>query len=210
MTVYLASRSPRRVQLLQQVGLECVVRPSSIDEERVGAGQSNPRSRVEQLALAKARDAAGKLSEGLVVGADTVVVCQGEILGKPGSAPEATEMLRLLNGRTHEVISGVAVVQAPGGREEVASELTRVTFRELAPEEIAAYVASGEPLDKAGGYGIQGRGALLVSRIEGCYFNVVGLPLVCLAELLRDFGMILLGGRANRRGIPGHLERLAP
>lgn len=192
MEIYLASRSPRRAELLEQIGLEYIVRPSRIREEAIVGDWLRPRLSAERLALAKARDIAEGLATGLVIAADTIVVGGGKVLGKPRTVAEAVAMLELLNGRTHEVITGLAVVQAPAGRQEVASEVTEVTFRHLTASEIAAYVASGEPMDKAGGYGIQGLGALLVARIEGCYFNVVGLPLVRLAGMLEHFGVVLL------------------
>jgi len=128
----------------------------------------------------------------LVVGADTVVTLPGRVLGKPSSAAEAREMLEMLSGREHRVVTGVAVVDPAGGRSVAGAEETRVFFRNLTRAEIQAYVESGEPMDKAGAYAVQGLGALLVERIEGCYFNVVGLPLGLLAGLLGEFGYDLL------------------
>lgn len=188
----LASASPRRRELLQRIGLNFEVRPSQVDENNFR--DLPPAARVEHLALAKARAVAQACKEGLVIGADTIVVCRGQVLGKPASAAEAAAMLSFLSGRTHTVYTGVAVVRAPGGEEKFTHSRTEVTFRHLDPAIISAYVATGEPLDKAGAYGIQGRGALLVERINGDYFNVVGLPLVKVVELLEEFGVDVWGG----------------
>lgn len=187
--IYLASSSPRRRDLLQLTGLPFTVCPSQVNEAAYDS--SNPVALVETLALAKARDVARRMGRGISIGADTVVVHRGEILGKPASPAEAREYLARLAGDSHQVITGVAVVVAGEGPEqvEVEHETTLVVFRPLIPEEIAAYVATGEPLDKAGGYGIQGLGSLLVARIEGCYFNVVGLPLARLATMLARVGV---------------------
>nr|WP_277999041.1 Maf family protein [Moorella sulfitireducens] len=191
----LASSSPRRRELLQRIGLSFEVCPSRVDENFFR--DLPPAQRVERLALAKAKAVASLFREGLVIGADTIVVCQGQVLGKPASAAEATAMLAFLSGRTHTVYTGVAVVRAPGGEERFTHAGTEVTFRHLTPAVISAYVATGEPLDKAGAYGIQGRGALLVESINGDYFNVVGLPLVKVAELLEEFGVDVWGGASH-------------
>jgi len=188
--LFLASSSPRRRELLKGLGLDFTVVASDVDEHLDAGGA--PALQVEALALRKARAAARHLERGLVIGADTVVVLGSRILGKPGDAREAADMLRSLEGTSHEVYTGVAVVEAGSGRAAVGHERTVVHFRHLTEAEIAAYVATGEPLDKAGAYGIQGIGALLVAGIEGCYTNVVGLPLGRLTELLRVFGCDLL------------------
>ena len=147
---------------------------------------------VRRLALEKARAAAADANSGdgdcLFVGADTVVVAGDEILGKPRSEEDARRMLRMLRGSVHEVYTGLAVVQRPRAAEGVVDEVTRVTFAPLSDEEIERYIATGEPFDKAGAYGIQGIGGRYVTRIEGCYFNVMGLPLAQLWTLLREFG----------------------
>lgn len=187
----LASASPRRRELLARLGLPFTIQPSRIDESVYR--HLPPVVRVEALALAKAREVAASLSDALVLGADTMVVCAGQVLGKPASPSAATRMLAFLSGRTHFVYTGVAVVRAPCGPEKVTHASTAVTFRNLTPEQISAYVATGEPLDKAGAYGIQGRGALLVAGIKGDYFNVVGLPLVQVEELLATFGVDVWG-----------------
>jgi len=189
--IILASASPRREALLKQIGVPFRVMPSRVSEEKAGR-LGDPGSFVERAALAKAEDVAARVDRGLVLGADTVVVVGREILGKPSSPADAQRMLERLSGVTHRVYTGLALVQTENRRvihKRTAHELTRVTMRRLRPEDIAGYIATGEPLDKAGAYGIQGRGAMLVARIEGCYFNVVGLPLVRLAEMLTESGV---------------------
>lgn len=187
----LASNSPRRRDLLLQIGLEFTVLPADVDE-RVLPGEA-PGAYAVRVALDKARVIARRAKAGIIIGADTIVVLGDAILGKPADAEDAGRMLSLLSGRMHRVLTGLAVVDAASGREMTRLSETRVWFRDLTSEELAAYVASGEPLDKAGAYGIQEKGALLVSRIEGCYFNVVGLPLSLLGEMLREFGVALSG-----------------
>ena len=192
-TLILASASPRRRELLAQAGYLFEVQASSVDESRrsgedaIRFATRLAREKAEQVAQQVAQQVfAQRPSSGqptLVLGADTVVVCDGEILGKPVDAADATRMLLLLSGRTHHVVTGVAVV---GGAKvvEVAAEVTQVTVRTLSPQKIAEYVASGEPMDKAGAYAIQGYAARWIPRISGCYFNVVGLPLALVASLL--------------------------
>ncbi|MHB0870017.1 MAG: Maf family protein, partial [Chloroflexota bacterium] len=182
----LASQSPRREALLRQAGLEFEISPSDV-EERLSETLS-PAEAAETLALEKARWVAAQRSEGLVIGADTVVVVGGQILGKPVGAEDARAMLRLLSGREHQVITGIAVVDAGSGGCRSDSVTTAVSFAPLSQEIIDRYVATGEPLDKAGAYAIQGFGALLIEGIRGCYNNVVGLPLRRLAEMLGEFG----------------------
>ena len=179
----LASASPRRVALLRQVGAAFVIADPGPDRD--WPGEAEPRHGVRALALDKARRVAARRPGSVVVGADTVVVVRGRRLGKPASPREALDMLRRLHGRTHEVWTGIAVVA--GEEQRTAAECTRVSFCRLTAEEIAAYVKGGEPLDKAGGYGIQGAAAQFVRRIEGDYFNVVGLPLARLRAVLADF-----------------------
>lgn len=188
--IVLASASPRRETLLALVGLPYVVRPAPRDAELPAFGGGDPGRRVEAAALAKAQAVAADRPESLVLGADTVVVVGERALGKPASPGEAAEMLRTLSGRAHRVYTGLALVRDEVWR--VGHEVTEVTVRPLDDDEITAYVATGEPHDKAGGYGIQGKGALLVSAISGDYYNVVGLPLARLAEMLKEFEVRLL------------------
>jgi len=185
--IILASASPRRRELLEQIGLPFRVIPSSFDESAVKG--TEPMALAEALALGKARAVADGVRSGIVIGADTLVVRAGAILGKPRDDADAARMLRLLSGGWHEVVTGIAVIDAASGRERSAREVTRVKMRDLTAAEIAAYVASGEPADKAGAYAIQGLASLFIERIEGCYANVVGLPVFHLAALLREFGI---------------------
>ena len=179
----LASASPRRSALLSQIGLTFEVRPSDIVEPPHNRHSNNPASEVTQkLALLKAAAVAQHFDDALIIGADTLVSLDGELLGKPTDNADAFKMLTHLSGTCHEVVTGVALVDTRTEREIVWSETTQVYFRELHRTEIAAYIASGEASDKAGAYGIQGRAAAFVRRIEGCYFNVVGLPLASLIE----------------------------
>jgi nucleoside triphosphate pyrophosphatase len=179
----LASASPRRVALLRQAGAEFTVLDPGPD--RAWPGEAEPRHGVRALALDKALRVAERRPGSVVIGADTVVVLRGERLGKPADRAEARVMLGKLHGRTHEVWTGVAVVRDRERR--TAAECTRVQLARLSESEIAAYVHTGEPLDKAGGYGIQGIAAQFVRRIEGDYCNVVGLPLTRLRQVLMEF-----------------------
>jgi septum formation protein len=183
----LASASPRREELLKQLGLAFAIHPGDVEEEAVQA--ASPRRLVERLAYLKARSVSLKEPRLPVLGADTVVVLQGKVLGKPLNPGHALRMLACLQGRAHQVYTGVALVHGQAGRAAVGSELTRVWMRPATLDELKAYVATGEPRDKAGSYGIQGRGGGLVSRIEGCYFNVVGLPLALTGRMLKEFGV---------------------
>ncbi len=190
MTLYLASASPRRAQLIKLLGAKhVIISPTYIDETH--DGNLAPNEYVEQLALDKARALLPKLSEseqGIIIGADTTVVLENAILGKPIDADDAKAMLRKLSGNTHIVYTGVALIDSTSGKEHSFVEKTSVTFRVLSDKDIADYVASGSPMDKAGSYGIQeDHGAVFVSRIEGDYYNVVGLPLCSLYLALRDF-----------------------
>lgn len=185
----MASSSPRRRRLLEQVGVSFEV----IDPGEVEGASGRPEERVVENAVAKARRVAEKLGEGIVVGADTVVVVDERVLGKPRDASEAEEMLRILSGCVHRVLTGVAVVDAASGRTEAEVVETFVRMHGLSGEEISTYVATGEPLGKAGGYAIQGVGALLVEEVRGCFYNVVGLPLSRLDALLKRFDVYILG-----------------
>jgi septum formation protein len=185
----LASASPRRRELLTQAGFAFEVHPAQIPEDPQPG--EDPIAYVTRLAREKAQVVFAQRSkdsrstkEGLMVlGADTTVTLDGQILGKPADVADAARMLRLLSGRSHRVITGVALATADGV--EVGAEVTAVRFLTLSDAEIDAYVATGEPMDKAGAYAIQGRAARWIPRIEGCYFNVVGLPLALLSALLK-------------------------
>ena len=184
----LASASPRRAALLSQIGLTFEVHPSDVVEPPLNMYSNKPASEItRELALLKAKAVAEDHKEGVVIGADTLVSLDGELLGKPTDDADALRMLTPLSGTHHEVVTGVVLIDAATGQHSVWSETTQVYFRELSRTEITAYIASGEPSDKAGAYGIQGRGAAFVRRIEGCYFNVVGLPLASLVEHLSIF-----------------------
>ena len=184
--VYLASASPRRRELLRQLGVEFEVVPSQIHEAR--ATDESPADYVARVARDKARWVARYVEDnGLpvrpVLGADTEVVLDGEILGKPAGDAHARDMLQRLSGRTHEVLSAVCVLRH--GKEHAALSVSRVTFRRLTPTDITQYWETGEPMDKAGGYAIQGRAAGFIARLEGSYSGVMGLPLYELAEILK-------------------------
>jgi len=182
--VVLASASPRRRQLLDLIGIEHEVSPSNIDESL--RPRETPRKHAERLAREKALVVAKRNPDDIVVAADTIVVIDRKVLGKPADSADARRMLSLLSGRRHTVITAVAV--ARGRKVRSAIEEVRVTFRSLRRDDIDAYIATGEPMDKAGAYGIQGYGATIVERVEGDYFAVMGLPLARLVGLLRDVG----------------------
>ncbi len=181
----LASASPRRSEILRVLGIEHEVRPSALPEEPLEG--ETPRALASRLARTKAGAVAAELPGRWVLGGDTVVVLDGEILGKPADREAAVRTLLRLSGREHEVISALALVR--GGRVLEGLRVTTVAFRSLSEEEVRAYVATGEPMDKAGGYGIQGRGAALVTWVRGDYSGVVGLPVSLLVELLEGAGL---------------------
>ena len=186
MRLILASRSPRRQELLRRAGFAFEVRPSQIEEV------PRPGESAEDFACRAAQEKALEVAascqpDTLILGADTVVVVNGELLGKPRDAEDARRMLRLLLGRVHRVVTGVCLVRAPQEIMALKYETTAVTFRQLDEEEIQSYLASGEPFDKAGAYGIQGLASRFVTRVEGCYFNVVGLPVALVYEILKPF-----------------------
>ncbi len=184
----LASASPRRHELLERLGARFRVVAAEIDEAL--SGEALPDA-VAALALRKARAVARQLGEGVVLGADTVVVIDGHVLGKPAGPAEAVRMLRRLRGRRHEVITGLAVVDAVGGREATDAVTTAVVMRDYDEATIHTYVSTGEPLDKAGAYAIQEAGAGLVAGWAGSYSNVVGLPIGAVCRLLAGFGIAL-------------------
>lgn len=182
----LASASPRRQELLRLITGEFTVCPANADET-LPAGLPIVQQ-IETLAARKAEDVFAKHPDCAVIGSDTMVVVDGEPLGKPADTDEARRMLRRLSGRAHEVITGLAVL-SPAGR-KIGYRITKVHFRALTDAEIDRYIATGEPMDKAGAYGIQGRGAVLITGIEGDYFSVVGLPVELLYTMLTDLGLI--------------------
>ena len=184
--IILASGSPRRRELLSCLGLKFRVVPSLVPEHI--EPRESPQELVARLALSKAQSVAQSLSAGLVIGADSVVVIDGRVLGKPSDATEATSMLRSLRGKEHEVVTGVAVVNAAEDRVCTANKVSIVGMREYSEREIEAYVASGEPMDKAGAYAVQDKVFQPVARLDGCYANVMGLPLCLLMDLLKDSG----------------------
>ena len=184
----LASESPRRTGLLRQIGLVFDMVPSGVDEQEVQC--ANPKSYVKKLAKLKSRAVAKKMDEGIIIGADTVVCVGKKIFGKPKDKEDAVRMLKELDGKVHEVISGLCIINKYSGEVVTKAVTTKVKFRTLNDELINWYVGTGEPLDKAGGYGIQGKGAILVEWIKGDYFNVVGLPLATLSMVLEKMGAL--------------------
>lgn len=190
----LASASPRRQELLQLIGLPFRVIPSDFDESVLPLWP--PDQHVLDSATAKAGDVAARLEEGVVIGADTIVIVNDEVLGKPADADDARRMLRMLSDRSHYVYTGICVIRRAGGRTvQTARDYARteVRFCAISDATIDAYVATGEPLDKAGAYGIQERASLLIEGIVGDYFNVVGLPVYCLGRLLAEVGVPVFG-----------------
>jgi septum formation protein len=183
--IILASGSPRRAEILKKIGLSFTIRPSVIDERQ--SVDCPPAEYTQDLAKRKAQAVAAQINDGIVIGADTIVVLGKKIFGKPSSAAEAGEMLRRLAGKTHRVFTGFAIIDRPSNRAVTAGEMTEVAFRELDDAEIAAYVRSGEAMDKAGAYGIQDASAAFVERINGCFYNVVGFPLARFYLTLRSF-----------------------
>lgn len=190
MKLILASASPRRAEILRNAGFDFEILPTEVDESV--RRRESAAEYVRRLAEEKARAAAQKLvakfkqDSAMVIAADTSVVLGGKILGKPTSLEEARAMLRRLSGKTHDVLTGLAVLPLRNADIQLAVESTRVTFARMTAHEIEDYVASGEPFDKAGAYAIQGRCGRFITRIEGCYFNVMGLPLARLYSILRE------------------------
>lgn len=193
MSVILASGSPRRKELMEMLGVEDLKIIPAKGEECPPKG-AGPEETVKALSLAKCREVAALSAPGdIVVAADTIVWIDGHILGKPHSEAEAEAMLEELSANTHEVYTGVAVYA--NGKAQSEAEVTKVHFRSIAPQEISAYVKTGEPMDKAGAYGAQGKGAVFVRGIEGDFFNVMGLPLCLLDSMLKNAGLNLIKER---------------
>lgn len=189
--VILASASPRRKELLEQVGLQFEVIPSRAEEQELPG--ETPEEHVVRLSLDKATEVANRpeVDGRWFIGSDTIVLCDGQILGKPTDEQQAADMLRQLSGREHQVLSGYAILDRKTGEQHLEAVTTRVRFRDLTEVEIARYIASGEPADKAGAYAIQGLGVCFVAGIEGSYTNVVGLPLCRLTLALKERGIPL-------------------
>jgi len=185
----LASASPRRSELLRNAGIPFTVQPAHVDESR--RKRESPIKYAQRVARDKAQMVSQRNANGVVLGADTIVVVDGEILGKPRDRADAARMLRRLAGRTHKVITAVALIGSnPTKFEDVKSESTQVVFDRLSAAEIKDYIASGEPMDKAGAYGIQGRASRWIPKIEGDYFNVVGLPVALVVKMLKKRGLM--------------------
>jgi septum formation protein len=193
----LASASPRRQELIQLFNLPVIIHPSDVDETTPDTW--SPVQVVEHLAVRKANAVAAQYktdaigaTDGIVVGSDTIVVLDGQQLGKPKDRSDAIRMISGLQGRVHEVYSGIACIQLNTGHIEHTYRCTQVKMKSLSLEQIERYVDTGEPMDKAGAYAIQGIGAMFIESISGCYFNVVGLPVEALAEMLKQFGVDLI------------------
>ena len=187
MALILASNSPRRRELLALVTPAFTVRPSSVDESRITA--PTPALLARELAAAKARDVAAACPGDIVLGSDTVVDCGGQVFGKPRNREDVLRMLRALSGRAHKVHTGLSV--CAGGRTAATVETTTVHFAPIPEAQLQAYADTAEPYDKAGAYAIQGRAAVWCSGIEGCYYNIMGLPVPRTAQLLAAFGLTL-------------------
>lgn len=192
--IILASSSPRRRELLRQIGVEFKVIPAEIEEDNSNEKGKSPIEVVKNNALLKAQKVAEMVSNSnsLIISADTIVVLDGKIIGKPKDEKDAINILKKLRGKYHYVFTGLAVFETPQNRFLVSAVKSKVKMRDYSDEEIERYVATGEPMDKAGAYGIQGKGALLVEKIEGDYYNIVGLPLVRLYNLLDRMGYSIL------------------
>lgn len=182
--IVLASGSPRRRELVRMIGLRFELAVPRVNESSLR--RARPSDLVIELALAKALSLIHRFPDALILGADTTVLLDGKILGKPRNRSEAGAMLRALSGRTHTVYTGLALVDVPTGIRETGYEKSLVTMKKLSPAEIRDYVATGEPMDKAGSYGIQGYGAVFIKHINGCFFNVMGLPVARLYDMLMD------------------------
>jgi septum formation protein len=189
-TIILASTSPRRKELLEKIGLRFQVDPSDFSENL--RQDLTPEELVKSISIGKVKHIAFKYPNAIIIAADTIGVLNNRIIGKPHTAVEAVKMLQSLSGRIHRVITGLTVLDTFTGKMLTRTVETQVHIKELSPQEIQNYVQSGEPLDKAGAYAIQGLGALIVEKIEGDYYNVVGLPLKTLADCLKELGVNLL------------------
>jgi septum formation protein len=198
-TLMLASASPRRKQMLRELGVRFSVTHGSFDEPPHSKGEA-PSLYVRKNAEGKARSAAHAVKNALMIGADTIVVYRGRVLGKPVTLKDAFDYLHLLNGRTHAVYTGLCVLDASDGTYLSDYEKTQVTFRKITESEISAYLGRINPMDKAGAYAIQGAGALIVESIAGCYYNVVGFPIAKLEQMLLKKGVSLFEYMKKSRG----------
>ena len=190
MRLILASSSPRRAEVLRNAGFVFEIRPADVDETRQPheAAEDYVRRVAQAKARAIAEPARADRERAIVIAADTIVLAEGQILGKPRDAEDARRMLRLFSGKTHEVLTALSVINVPAAKEALHVEKTRVEFLKRSEEEMETYIQTGEPLDKAGAYGIQGIAGRFATRIEGCYFNVLGLPLSRLWTTLQSLG----------------------
>lgn len=184
--IILASKSPRRKRLLENIGLQFKIVPSNINEN---IASSSPREYAENLSLRKARKVAQKYKDAIIIGADSIVVFKGEIIGKPSSVRNAREILRKLSGKKHLVITGFTVLDSKTNKSETKSVLSKVVFKKLTEKEINEYVKSREPMGKAGAYAVQERASVFIKKIEGDFFNIVGLPVFSLCRVLQKFGI---------------------
>jgi len=189
-TIILASASPRRKELLEKIGLRFKVEPSNYEEDMHSGLE--PHEFAQRISLEKAKVVASKHKNAIVIAADTFIVFGGQILGKPHTEKEARKMLKTISGKSHSVITGFSIIDNGTNKTVSKSVETKIYIRKLTMTEIDAYVKSKEPLDKAGAYAIQGLGAVFVEKIEGDYFNVIGLPLSALTEALKEFGINIL------------------
>jgi len=189
-TIILASASPRRKELLEKIGLRFEVEPSNYEEDMHSGLE--PHEFAQKISLEKAKAVASKHENAIVIAADTFIVFGGQILGKPHTEKEARKMLEAISGESHSVITGFSIIDTGKNKTLSKSVETKIYIRKLTSAEIDAYVKSKEPLDKAGAYAIQGLGAVFVEKIEGDYFNVIGLPLSALTEALKEFGINIL------------------
>ncbi|KKR21095.1 MAG: Septum formation protein Maf [Parcubacteria group bacterium GW2011_GWE2_39_37] len=189
--IILASGSPRRKQLLEQIGLQFEVRPSEYEEDM--SLMTDPFALVKFLALKKAEDVARHYEDAIIIAADTFVIYDGKFLGKPKDKEEAKKMLETLSGQFNTIVTGFAVIDCKTGQVINEFDQAKVKMIELTGQEIDQYIATGQPLDKAGAYGVQGMGALIIERVEGDYNNILGLPLARLYSVLKEFGVRVFG-----------------
>lgn len=188
--IILASQSPRRKQLLEQIGLKFEIDPSNYEEDMTL--KMTPTKLAEHLSLGKAEDVAKRHGDSIIISADTIVAVNEEVFGKPKTPEKAKYMLRKLSGRVHSVITGFTIIDTETNKQIIKSVETKVYFKKLSEKEIDAYIATGEPLDKGGSYAIQGKAALFVKKIEGDYFNIVGLPILAITSELKNLGIEIL------------------